>query len=361
MRVFWIILTLVIAGSGAVVFMPNAETSSHPAEPTSAQTNASPTESVESKIPVDASIPNAVETPAPVENETDNSEFTTDSMTESSDNTAELSTTTDSTNSLGEAMQDELEEVKTDPSEITADSIIANLDSMLDAIEELPDEESATDELANDSSTNGWEKLAANSNESEDAEVVEETPAATETAEIPDALTIARNDDGSMTIGGTFNIIGKGTQDNPYILPWEYMVSLREYYNPREGKKAIPSHIAMFDGSYISIAGYLQFPLATPEPVECLVMLNQWDGCCIGVPPTPYDAIEVSLAEPASREQKFAVEGRIVGKLKIDPYLVGNWLIGLYLLTDASVDVSGTRTAEEVYGNTPSQLIPGSE
>ena len=49
------------------------------------------------------------------------------------------------------------------------------------------------------------------------------------------------------------------------------------------------------------------------------------------------------------------------GKLKIDPYLVGNWLIGLYLLTDASVDVSGTRTAEEVYGNTPSQFIPGAE
>ena len=30
-----------------------------------------------------------------------------------------------------------------------------------------------------------------------------------------------------------------------------------------------------------------------------LMMLNQWDGCCIGVPPTPYDAIEVKLKEAA--------------------------------------------------------------
>ena len=31
------------------------------------------------------------------------------------------------------------------------------------------------------------------------------------------------------------------------------------------------------------------------EVNEALVMLNQWDGCCIGVPPTPYDAVEVRL------------------------------------------------------------------
>ena len=38
--------------------------------------------------------------------------------------------------------------------------------------------------------------------------------------------------------------------------------------------------------------------------------------------------------------------------------VVGNWLIGLYLMEDASVDTSGSRSAEEVYGNTPSQFIP---
>jgi len=87
-------------------------------------------------------------------------------------------------------------------------------------------------------------------------------------------------------------------------------------------------------------------------------MLNQWDGCCIGVPPTPYDAIEVTLANPANRTQRFAVEGRIVGKFTVDPYLVGDWLVGLYLLEDARLDTSSARSAEEVYGSQLPQFQP---
>ena len=45
-------------------------------------------------------------------------------------------------------------------------------------------------------------------------------------------------------------------------------------------------------------------------------------------------------------------------QLKIDPYLVGDWLIGLYLIGDASLDVSGSRSAEEVYGNSPTMGDP---
>lgn len=169
----------------------------------------------------------------------------------------------------------------------------------------------------------------------------------------PNRLDIEELEDGTKRINDRFILAGEGTQENPYQITWDYLTSARSTYRPRDGFKDIPAHVKMLDGKFVKLGGYLQFPLASPEPKELLVMLNQWDGCCIGVPPTPYDAIEVSLNQPATRGEKFAVEGSLVGKLEIDPYLVGDWLIGLYLLGDASIDVTGARSAEEVYGNAP--------
>jgi hypothetical protein len=73
------------------------------------------------------------------------------------------------------------------------------------------------------------------------------------------------------------------------------------------------------------------------ETKELIVMLNQWDGCCIGVPPTPYDAIEVKLLEPAKRGGRHASFnfGGVRGTFRVDPYLVENWLVGLYILDGA--------------------------
>ena len=93
------------------------------------------------------------------------------------------------------------------------------------------------------------------------------------------------------------------------------------------------------DGKVVEVEGYLAFPLMVSETKELLVMLNQWDGCCIGVPPTPYDAIEVKLAEPAKRGGKHASFnfGGVRGTLKVDPYLVENWLVGLYVMENAQM------------------------
>jgi hypothetical protein len=68
-------------------------------------------------------------------------------------------------------------------------------------------------------------------------------------------------------------------------------------------------------------------------------MLNQWDGCCIGVPPTPYDAIEVRLASEIRGWTKHTINfGSIEGILRVEPYLVENWLVGLYLIEDGKLD-----------------------
>jgi hypothetical protein len=143
---------------------------------------------------------------------------------------------------------------------------------------------------------------------------------------------------------GKYEIRGEGTAEKPYRVSWECLASASESYIPRLNEHDMPQRVAMLDGAWVQVEGYLAFPLMVSETKELLVMLNQWDGCCIGVPPTPYDAIEVKLLEPAKRSGAHATFnfGGVKGKLKIDPYLVENWLVGLYLLEDASM-VEGAR------------------
>jgi hypothetical protein len=78
------------------------------------------------------------------------------------------------------------------------------------------------------------------------------------------------------------------------------------------------------------------------ETREILCMLNQWDGCCIGVPPSPYDAIEVQLVEPIKPNRRHAFQfGTVTGRLRVDPMLVENWLVGLYRMEEAELKQEG--------------------
>jgi hypothetical protein len=138
---------------------------------------------------------------------------------------------------------------------------------------------------------------------------------------------------------GKYEIRGAGTAENPYKVSWECLASAQESFIPRLGEREIPQRVAMLHDKVVEIDGYLAFPLMVTETKELLVMLNQWDGCCIGVPPTPYDAIEVKLLQPAKRGGRHATFnfGGVRGTLKVDPYLVENWLVGLYILDGASM------------------------
>ncbi len=142
--------------------------------------------------------------------------------------------------------------------------------------------------------------------------------------------------DGAISADGKYLIRGAGTKESPYEVTWELLMSASDTFIPRLGEKEIPQRIAMLNGSHIRISGYIAFPLVTTETDECLVMLNQWDGCCIGVPPSPYDAIEVKLSIPSENTRRHAVRvGTIDGIFHIDPYVVERWLVGLYTMDEA--------------------------
>ncbi len=150
---------------------------------------------------------------------------------------------------------------------------------------------------------------------------------------------VVKRDDGSMLVDGKYIIKGEGTAEKPYIVTWELLLSVEEAFDPQNEKRRIPERIILLDGHYVRLAGFVAFPMTSKEPRELLSMLNQWDGCCIGTPPTPYDAVEVALAKPITGDDRFATTGRVTGIFRVKPYLQGDWLIGLYLMEDATLSV----------------------
>jgi hypothetical protein len=149
---------------------------------------------------------------------------------------------------------------------------------------------------------------------------------------------IKRLSENELAVDGEWTLVGKGTKESPYEPSWEYLFSAADTYQPRLDENEIPQRIAMLDGKWVRVAGFTAFPLVTGETTEMLVMLNKWDGCCIGVPPTPFDAIEVHLTEAVTRGPKHSINfGTITGLMKVDPYLIEDWLVGLYILEESSI------------------------
>ncbi|MFM9958262.1 MAG: DUF3299 domain-containing protein [Phycisphaerales bacterium] len=148
---------------------------------------------------------------------------------------------------------------------------------------------------------------------------------------------VKKEDDGWTRLDGRFLVRGSGSKTDPLIVPWELLVSASETYRPRTGLKEMPRRVADLKGKHVKVTGYALFPLMSLETTELLLMRNQWDGCCIGVPPTPYDAVEITLSKPADRKDTFVTFVTLEGVLDVDPYVNRDFLLGLYTLKDATI------------------------
>lgn len=149
---------------------------------------------------------------------------------------------------------------------------------------------------------------------------------------------IVRRADGSFVADNRFVIRGSGTAADPYRASWDLLLSAQDTFKPRVGQNRIPQRLLFLHGKHLRLTGFVAFPITSNNPREALVMLNQWDGCCIGVPPTAYDAIEVRLTSPATPEERLSIShGTVQGVFLIDPYVDSGWLLGLYLMNDAKL------------------------
>ncbi|VAX37702.1 hypothetical protein MNBD_PLANCTO03-1277 [hydrothermal vent metagenome] len=182
--------------------------------------------------------------------------------------------------------------------------------------------------------------------------LVEETSAeSASTNPMPTATTPTNADSapttdstGALVLNSRYTLPGSGTADDPYIIDFPMLIALEQDYDGKTSSKAeVPAWIKPLDGKFVRITGFIGFPYISPTADECLVLLNQWDGCCIGTPPTLYDAIEVQLAEPIDLENGVFNYGTLTGVFRTDPYLVNGWLIGLYVMDEARIDNAGSR------------------
>ncbi len=144
--------------------------------------------------------------------------------------------------------------------------------------------------------------------------------------------------EGGALIDGRFIVKGEGTKEKPYEITWDLLLSAQEVYDPRTGRTTLPGRVMMLDEKYVTLPGHVTYPLGVPSPRELLSMMNQWDGCCIGIPPTPYDAVEVRLRDAATADQRLVTFGVVSGRFLVKPYLVGDWLVGLYMLEEATLE-----------------------
>lgn len=148
-------------------------------------------------------------------------------------------------------------------------------------------------------------------------------------------------DDGFTLYDDRFKVRGSGSAEDPFEIPWELLISASDSYQPRRGKKKLPERVTMLHEQHVRVTGYVAFPIVATTQSELLAMRNMWDGCCVGMPPTAYDAIEVRLAQAATGESRFTAFGTVEGLFKVDPYVRGNWLLGLYLMEEAKLMPSG--------------------
>ena len=164
---------------------------------------------------------------------------------------------------------------------------------------------------------------------------------AAQTATTPSAppTTLTRGSNNQIEVDGRYTILGSGTELDPYRITWELLKSAYETMDLNGERVAPPKRVEMLNGTYVQISGYLAPPLWGQETKELLVMFNKWDGCCIGLPPTPFDCIEAQLAAPIKLGAAHTISyGAIRGKFIVEPFKAGKFLIGLYRLEEAQTD-----------------------
>jgi hypothetical protein len=125
------------------------------------------------------------------------------------------------------------------------------------------------------------------------------------------------------------------------LLDWALLLSAVEAYDPRSGLTETPGWAERVNGKWVRISGFLAAPTVTGSTDEVLLMRNEWDGCCIGVPPTPYDSVEVRLDSSVALAQHRLHFGDVAGRFHFDPYLWKDWLVSLYVLEDARIAQQG--------------------
>ncbi len=145
--------------------------------------------------------------------------------------------------------------------------------------------------------------------------------------------------DGTLRLDHRFSLSGSGSEQDPFRLTWPLLASAADSVDAAANHLTPPPHIQFLDGQWVQISAYLAPPLWGERTTELLVMKNRWDGCCIGLPPTPFDCVEATLATPVTLGARHSISyGTVRGRLTVQPFTAGMFLLGLYRLEQAQLE-----------------------
>ncbi|XHC26406.1 MAG: hypothetical protein ACFHWZ_17720 [Phycisphaerales bacterium] len=230
-----------------------------------------------------------------------------------------------------------------DPQPEVVQSSQLDLDELL-GIEDEPNR--ITPEMAIEDASSGFQgpRTLSQQATAEFAELALQASGSVEEAsEIANAISpddqVTASDDALVI--GRVTIPGSGTEADPYELPWGVLISAIRTYNPRLEMTDLPGWADALNNKHVRLTGFAFLPVVASETDEVLLMLNPWDGCHMGAPPTPYDSVEVMLDEPVNMGGRNGFV-TVTGKFNVDPFLVRGWLVSLYTMDRARLEFAGS-------------------
>lgn len=131
---------------------------------------------------------------------------------------------------------------------------------------------------------------------------------------------------------------GAGTERQPFRVSWELLGQASGHVRGDGTFDAMPRTLELLGGTWIELSGYYAPAIIAPSTDELVLMLNRWDGCCIGLPPTPYDSTLVKTRTPIDFSLQHQIRfGTLRGRLVLEPFAIGGLVLGLYRIEDAEL------------------------
>lgn len=104
---------------------------------------------------------------------------------------------------------------------------------------------------------------------------------------------------------------------------WSWMDELRPTQRPKSVQELvaamhIPAAIASLSDTKITVTAYIAGNVMLPVSGSCLLLARDfWDGCCVGVPPSPFNAIPAQLATDSPQPEPWLQQAVFQGRLRI--------------------------------------------
>ncbi len=97
----------------------------------------------------------------------------------------------------------------------------------------------------------------------------------------------------------------------------------------------VPEDVRALDGRWVTLTGNLLVPWAESEVTRFVLAKNPWDGCCLGIPPGPYDSVAVELRVGKKLADRYSSVQTISGRFRVQLERSEGYVTGLYKLVDA--------------------------